>query len=307
LEGSITQLVPQIVPLTLVGCRLSGLFVLAPMLASMAIPGRVKVLLCAVLSVAMWPLVGPSLATVPADIDAFSLLLMCAGEVLVGLVIGALAMLPIAAAQLSGVLIGQQMGMSMATVFNPSTESDSDVTGEIVLHLALAAFLALGGLEVMFLAVAQTFTWIPLGAIAGIGTSVTAGGAGAAVGGTALGGTALGWSPVALTTGLLNSGFDLALRVAAPVIGLVLVETIATAMLIKTIPQMNIMSLGFGFKILIGLLALVAAVRVMDGAVGEHVAESGRQMLQWSAGNGPAALNESLGSVRMPSADGGGR
>jgi flagellar biosynthetic protein FliR len=293
------QLAGQVLPLTLVGCRLSGLFVFAPMLASMAIPVRVKVLLCAVLSVAAWPLVQ---ATVPggavafevaAGLDVFTLLLLCAGEVLVGLVIGVLALLPIAAAQLAGVLIGQQMGLSMATVFNPSTESESDVTGEIVMHLALAGFLALGGFEVLFLCVLKTFAWVPVGALVGVPLTGMAGGG-------------LGWAPLALTTGLMNSGFDLALRVAAPVIGLVLVETMATAMLIKTIPQMNIMVVGFGLKVLIGLLALVAAVRVMDSAIVGHIAEAGRQTLLWSGGDGPAAVDPAMGAGLVPAGGGVG-
>lgn len=82
---------------------------------------------------------------------------------------------------------------------------------------------------------------------------------------------------------MLVSGFDLALRVAAPMLGIILVETIATAMLMKTVPQINVMSLGFGLKILLGLSALILSVRIMDSAIMDHVAQAGRELL-WSSG-----------------------
>jgi flagellar biosynthetic protein FliR len=251
------ELVVQLVPLVLVAFRLSGLFVFAPLLANVSIPMPVKVLLCAAMAVGVFPLVkAPAL---PADIDFISLAVIAVMEVLVGVVIGLLALIPVAAVQVAGVLMGQQMGLGLAAIYNPALETESDLIGEVLIQLAMVAFLSLGGIEVLFLSVARSFEAVPIG------------------------GFSTGWAPVHHVLPMLVSGFDLALRVAAPMLGIILVETIATAMLMKTVPQINVMSLGFGLKILLGLSALILSVRIMDSAIMDHVAQAGRELL-WSSG-----------------------
>jgi flagellar biosynthetic protein FliR len=264
----------QVVPLTLVAFRLSGLFVFAPILASVAIPMQVKVLLCFALAVALYPLVKMPVSIIPADLDVFTFALMAVSETVIGLVLGLLALIPVAAVQVAGVLMGQQMGLGLATVFNPALETESDLIGEVLLQLALVAFLIMGGLEVLFLCVARSFEAIPLGAM-----------------------MTTGWGPLHHAAPMLASGFELALRVSAPLLGIILIETVATSMLMKTVPQINIMSVGFGLKIILGLLALVLSVRVIDSVVGQHI--SGAMRTVWSATTqtGPTVIDAQKGAV----------
>lgn len=255
------SLLIQIVPLVLVAFRLSGLFIFAPMLTGVAIPVKVKVLLCFIMAVALFGLVRP---TMPAAIpgDAFSLAALAIGEVVIGAIIGLLALIPVVAVQLGGVVIGQQMGLSLATVFDPSTESESEITAELLLHGAMTIFIIFGGLEILFLALAKSFTAVPVGGF-----------------------TLASHAPSALTmvTGTLGSGMELALRVSTPVLGIILIETIASGMVMKTMPQMNIMSIGFGLKVLLGFGALILALHAIDDAVGGHIAESTRVLFAWPA------------------------
>lgn len=251
----------QVVPLTLVAVRLSGLFVFAPMLTGTAIPAKVKTLLCSVMAVAVFGLVRPTMpATLPGD--AFSFGLLALGELVIGAVIGLLALLPVVAVQLGGVVMGQQMGLSLATVFDPHTENDTEVTSELLLQGAMLVFVLFGGLEVLFLAVARSFSAVPVGGFS-----------------WGEGGHAV--SALKLLTGLLGTGFELALRVCTPVLGIILVETLASGMVMKTMPQMNIMSIGFGIKVLLGIGALILSLHAIDDAVGGHIAESGRLLFNW--------------------------
>lgn len=259
-------LLTQLVPLTLVAFRLSGLFVFAPMLTGVAIPMKVKALLCFIMAVALFGLVRPTMpATLPGD--AFSLGVIACTEVIIGAVIGLLALIPVVAVQLGGVVMGQQMGLSLATVFDPSTESETEVVSEMLLHGAMAIFILLGGLEVMFLAVAKSFTAVPVG---GFVWSTHAA------------------SALSMTTGMLGSGMELALRVCAPVLGIILVETLASGFVMKTMPQMNIMSIGFGLKVLLGLGALILAMHAINDAMTGHISESGRLLFAWPQALGGA-------------------
>jgi flagellar biosynthesis protein FliR len=214
-------------------------------------------------------MIGLARPTMPGAVpgDAFTFLFLAAGEAVIGLVIGLLALLPVVAVQLGGTIMSQQMGLSLATVFDPSTESDTDVVAGLLLQGAMAIFVLLGGLEVLFLAVARSFGSVPLGCVAVEAQAPSA---------------------LKLITGMLGSGFELALRVSTPVLGIILVETLASSMIMKTVPQMNIMSVGFGVKVLLGLGALILALHAIDEAVGGHIIDAGRQLLNWPppAGNG---------------------
>ncbi|MBY0308533.1 MAG: flagellar biosynthetic protein FliR, partial [Phycisphaerales bacterium] len=230
-------------------------------LTGVAIPARVKVLLCFVMAAALFGLVRP---TIPVSLpgDAFSFAALAVSEVAVGVVIGLLALLPVVAVQLGGVIMGQQMGLSLATVYDPSTENESEVTSELLLQGAMIIFILFGGLETLFLSVARSFAGVPVGGAV--------------------------WSEQApaamrLVAGLLGTGFELALRVSTPVLGIIFVETLATGMVMKTMPQMNIMSIGFGLKVLLGLGALVLALHAIDDAVGEHLTAAGHALLDWPA------------------------
>lgn len=247
----------QVVPFLLVVCRLSGLFMIAPVLASASIPVKARALLVFVLALCMFGLV-PRGAAEPLPQDVLTLCAAAVMEVFLGMVIGLLMLLPVAAVQLSGTIMGQQLGFGLGQVINPALESESDLLSETLMGIALAAFIVMGGLEALFVAVANTFAKVPLGTVS------------------------VGATPSDLVLGAFGSGLDLALRVCSPVLGILFIETIASAVVMKTMPQINILSIGFAIKIIIGLLALGLALASIDGAMHDSIASAARSLLHWS-------------------------
>lgn len=241
----------------LVFFRLSGLFMIAPVLASASIPVKARVLLVLALTICIFPLV-PAAATRAIPSDIISLSAAAALEIGLGFSLGLLMLLPIAAVQLAGVIMGQQLGFGLAQVINPALETESDLLSETLTHIALVGFIALGGLEVLFIAVANTFQHVPLG------------------------GVAVSALPGDMILGAFGGGLELALRIASPVLGILFVETIASAFIMKTMPQVNIMTIGFAIKIVVGLLALTFALHAVDSAATDSMASAARRMLNWS-------------------------
>jgi flagellar biosynthetic protein FliR len=264
----VERLLAQLVPLTLVAFRLSGLFVFAPMITGVTIPMKVKAILCFIMAIALFGMVRPTMA-VAAPSDFFSFAAVAIGEVVIGAVIGLLALIPVAAVQLGGVIMGQQMGLSLATVFDPSTEADSEVVAQLLLYGALLVFVLFGGLDTLFLAVAKSFSNVPVG---GFSWAEHPG------------------SALKMITGMLGSGMELALRVSTPVLGIILVETLASGMVMKTMPAMNIMSIGFGLKVILGLGALILAMNAINDAVGEHVMHGAKLLFSWPPAPLPAGV-----------------
>jgi flagellar biosynthesis protein FliR len=185
---------------------------------------------------------------------------MVVTEALVGLAMGAIASLPMLSLEMSGVMMGQSMGLGLARVYNPDSDIDADVTGQFLYYIGAGIFIAMGGLEQLMGGVIESFARVPLG------------------------GFEVGKAPLDLLTGTLTSGFDLAIRVAAPVTGIVLLLVIVIGVMGKTMPQINVMSVGFAVKIIAGLAMLTLALYAVGNAVGDDVAATLTNVLRWVRG-----------------------
>lgn len=253
-------------PFLMVLFRISGLFVFAPMLSSSTIPLQIRLLVAMVMAVAVYPTI-PGEQMAPMHLDVLTLGGAVACETLIGAVIGLIASLPMYAVQLGGMVMGQQSGMSLAGVFNPALESEGDAVAQMLTYIAMAVFISLGGLELVFLCVAKTFARVPVGE------------------------ATLGLAPLELFVGLTGSGFELALRVASPVLALLLVETIVSGFLMRTIPQINILTIGFGIKVVLTLVILAASIPILAPTIGEDVRSTSEAALRWAETIGPVPAN----------------
>lgn len=236
------------------------MFWLAPLLASTLNPATARTLLVVSFTAAVYPLAaGHVAAPFLADLNEVSLVFALLSEVLLGFVIGLLMMIPVAAVQLGAVIMGQQMGFGLASVYNPALETESDLLGELLLYLALGAYILMGGVEASILAVLRTLEGVPLGA------------------------APLHSAPLDLVVGVLSSGMELALRISAPLLAIIFFETIASGFIMKSLPQINIMSIGFGLKIMLGLVAIIGGLSASDLAIGEHIASVARLVIHWAS------------------------
>ena len=264
---SIEPLLPHLPAWLLVLFRLTGLFIVAPVFASASIPVRVKALLAFVLSLCVYPmLLEPGALRIESaaeihriithGLSFWSMSLVILSEMMVGFVIGFGAMLPIFGVQIGARVIDQQMGLGLAEVFNPELNANSGVLDQIYFVLAIMLFLLMGGHRVLMEVLVGTFATIPLG------------GFHAPVDGNLLD----------RVVGLCASMFDLAIRVAGPLLCLVFLETVAMGFVARTVPQMNILSIGFPLRIIAGGALLVASLRVEADVYMEFMARALRDI-----------------------------
>ncbi len=240
----IEPFIAHVVPFTLVATRLLGLFIFAPILTSASIPTQARVFLALMFTAAIYPSIPVHFAEV--NIDLMGLLPILISETLIGVCVGLIASIPIMTLQLAGHLTGFQMGLSMATVYNPEFDTNSDVVGETLFYLGFAIFLTVGGLEMTYAALLSTFENVPLG------------------------GMAISSVPLETYIGLANSGFEMALRVSGPAMAMVFLVMVAMGFVMKTMPEINVMSVGFAVKIVVGLLATIMALQVIANVASDE-------------------------------------
>lgn len=210
----------------LVFVRIGALMVSAPLFGHQAVPVRVKIPLALLLACAVVGLVpGPLPAYVAHPVG---LMWAVAVEALTGVMLGYAGQFIFWAVQYAGELIGFQMGLSLAVIFNPADGLHSNPLGRFLVMTLLLVFLLLEGHHHVLRALMASFEVVPLA-----GADLTRGGP-----------LLLDWT---------GAFFVTALRLAAPfMITMFLVDT-ALGVFARIAPQADLFALGLPLKLLIGL------------------------------------------------------
>jgi flagellar biosynthetic protein FliR len=218
--------------------RISTLIMLLPVFGDKVIPATVKILLALTFSAVIFPVLKAGGSIRISDAEVWSatsgkLILALVGELLVGIGVGFASQLVFHAIQIAGDFMSQLMGFSMASMYDPHTESQTVVLGQLFAALAMLTFLALDGHHVLFRAMIETFHLIPQG---GAGLS-----------------EAFKNSMLKMVSNTLLFGIQL----AAPMAACMLLVNIVYGVLGKALPQLNILTLSMASSALIGGFVLL--------------------------------------------------
>lgn len=233
----------------LVLARLSGIVVFLPWPGLRGAQDVSRVVVTLAMAVAFFPL-APS----PSDSAPGSgqLLAWIGGEAAFGLTVGLLVGLVSEAFLIAAQMAGLQAGFSYASTIDPNSEADSAVLQILAQLTSNLLFFACGFDRIVVQAFLRSLGAWPLG---GWGIS-------------------MGLADTILRLG--SAAFELGLRLALPVVGLLMLTDLTIALLGRLNSQLQLLSLSFPLKML-GALALLAALapvypRVYQAAMGGSVA-----------------------------------
>jgi len=219
--------VNQFLLFVLVLFRVAGIMIFAPFFGSRAIPRMVKVYLAMLLAAMLFAALRPSRIIQP---DFGPLLIMAAGESAVGIVMGFAGTIVFGGFQLAGQMIGRQMGLAMANILDPITGLQVSLLAQLNFFFAMVIFLCINGHYWFIEGVAQTFELAPVGAVQ------------------------LGYGFVPHLIDMGAEIFVIAAKMAAPVLAALLLAYLAVGLLSRTIPQMQVLMVGFPLFMAIGYL-----------------------------------------------------
>jgi flagellar biosynthetic protein FliR len=220
----------QFLVFVLVLTRLSGLFLMVPVFGPRAVPLRVR----ALLAVGMAALVTPThwSAPVVAPANLLELAVLVGREAALGMMLGLGVLILLAGLQLAGAIVEQMSGMQLADVLSPSTDTNVPVFSQLLELVALAVFLAIGGHRQVFGALLDSFQWMPPGQVR------------------------LSSDWLAALSDLMTQSFSLGIRAAAPVVIALLLAVLIQGLISRTLPQLNVMAVGFSANALLLLATL---------------------------------------------------
>jgi flagellar biosynthetic protein FliR len=220
----------QFLTFTLVLVRVSTLVLVAPIFGTSDVPAQVRALLAMALALLIVPL---ELAkTTPQPDTLVGYLVLCGSEALIGLTLGLGVLVLFSGMHVAGQVISQMSGMQLADIFNPGLDASVPIFSQLLYYVALAVFVLIGGHRRVMEALLDTYVWLPAGQ-GGFSRSI-----------------------VEAMTALLSQSFVLGVRAAAPAMVALLLATLILGLAGRTLPQLNVMALGFGFNSLTTLVML---------------------------------------------------
>ncbi|MBM7647116.1 flagellar biosynthetic protein FliR [Bacillus ectoiniformans] len=180
------------------------------------------------------------------DVAAFEIngefFLLIIKEALVGLLIGFVAYMIVAAIQIAGGFIDFQMGFAIANVIDPQTGTQSPLMGQYLYMMSLLLLLSLNGHHLILDGIFYSYQFIPMEqAFISFGD-----------------GQMLDYIAKAF-----NSMFIIAFQMAMPVVATLFLVDVALGIVARTVPQLNIFVVGFPIKIAVSFIVLFVVMGVI--------------------------------------------
>lgn len=218
--------------LTFLMTRIGAALLAAPFFAAAAVPVQLRVAITGALAVLVSAWVP---VTVPPALLSLAGMLALLAEVLIGLSLGFVLQLSFAAPVLAAEQIGGAMGMSIAASADPVNGARSPMLGQYFTILLTLIFLGLGAHLTWLELVVESYRTFPPG-----NAWLTA-------------------QQIERVPAFAAQMFVAAIAIALPVTLILLLVQIASGVLSRSAPSLNLFALGLPAGILAGLAALIVA------------------------------------------------
>ncbi|HRX16869.1 MAG TPA: flagellar biosynthetic protein FliR [Spirochaetota bacterium] len=245
----------------LVMIRIHSLFVVAPFFSSGVTPVRLKALLAFFITLVIFPLIVKNGISVSGNMLEYGL--MVVREIIIGVYIGFIASIVFTAFQLAGQYFSVQIGFGFSEVVDPMAQISVPIIGQIKSMVGLLVFLYINGHHFLISAIYRSFELAPV----------------------------INFSDTAISdhmrylTYSFSGMFIVALKIALPILATVFLVSVSMGVLAKAAPQMNIMMLGFPFKIMVAFVLIVVLspliIRIMQVALGRSFHFISKVLTYW--------------------------
>jgi flagellar biosynthesis protein FliR len=222
------QLLAWLSPVLWPFVRVLALFSALPVLGQRTVPIRVRVALSMLIVVCAQGSL-PPMPEVPLDSPAaFELIVQ---NLLIGITLGFAVRIVFAAVEFAGELIGLQMGLNYAGLFDPATGSQGTATSRFFGTTVAFLFIAANAHLLVVAAVVQSFHAFPVGD------------------------APLAWGAEV---------FGMGLWIALPMVGILLFVNLVLGIVARVAPQMNVFAIGFPVTLGVGLLGILLTLPMME-------------------------------------------
>ena len=218
--------------------RIASFIFVAPFFSTKGVPINVKIALSVFVAYIMYHF-GPE-HVYPEYNTILGFATVVLKEVSVGLLIGLAAQMCTSIVLFAGRIIDMEVGLSMANVFDPTTNEQASITGALIQYGVMLILYRTGLHRYLLKALMETFILIP-------------------VSGVYIDTNKLLESLITFLSDYIIIGF----RVCLPVFASITLMNIVLGLLAKLAPQMNMFSVGIQLKLLAGLSVIMVTISLL--------------------------------------------
>jgi len=224
----------------LVFARIGAMVMLLPGLGETNIPVRIKLAIALLLTLIILPL---HRADYHIDMGSMAaLLVLMVYEILIGVVLGATARVTLAALQVSGAVIAQQLGLGFVTSVDPTQGQQGVLIGNFLTLLGITMLFATDSHHLVIAALNDSYSIFSPGEVMASG------------------------DVAALATRAFTAAFRLGMQLSAPFLVFGLVFNIGLGVLARLMPQMQVYFVGVPLSIMAGFLIFGIVLAAMMGS-----------------------------------------
>ncbi len=225
----------------LIFTRITCFIYSAPFFGMNNTPKRVKIGLGFFISLLVDSMLSPHETIVYHTVEGYAMIVL--KEALTGLLIGFGANICMSITSLAGQIIDMDIGLSMATIFDPTTNEQTSITGAFYQYIITLMMIVSGMYRYLLQALVDTYELIP-------------------VNGAVFREDALMNSMLKFMADYIIIGF----RICLPVFIVILILNVVLGVLAKVSPQLNMFSVGIQLKIIVGFAVMFLTVGMLPSA-----------------------------------------
>lgn len=234
--------------------RVAAVFAVIPVFSGGQIPPLMRVGVAVMFALLSYPVIYQVLPTEALTVVEMAMII--AAEVIFGLLVGFLAQLIFMAAEFAGSVVGTQMGFAMANVFDPTTQAQVALLAQFQGIFAILLFLSLNVHYLFLEAIVASFRLLPPGQLN------LAGGA------------------VPMLVELSSHALVLSIRLAAPVLGLLILISLVLGFMNRIFPQLPVFLLSFPLKIGVSLMVMAMTFGVVAAILENEFSQLSERFLR---------------------------
>lgn len=226
----------------LIFVRVASFVYIAPFFSMSNTPSRVRVGLAFFISVLLYQ-TGPEQEAVYDTLTGYTIIVM--KEAVTGFLIGFGANLCTAVVSFAGQIADMEMGLSMASLFDPATKQQTTITGVYYNYMVLLLLMISGMHRYLLKALAETYELIPIN-------------------GAVFHDDALLQALITFMGDYIIVGF----RICLPIFAVMIILNAVLGILAKVSPQLNMFAVGIQMKMLVGFCVLFVTTAMLPDAAG---------------------------------------
>jgi flagellar biosynthetic protein FliR len=236
----LAELLPnQAFALLLIFVRLGAAIMLLPGFGEAYISPRIRLLLALALTVLVQPVLPTALPALPDSATALFLLIL--GEVFIGLFLGSISRILMAALSIGGMMIATMTGLANALTNDPTAAQQGSIAGSFLSTLALLIILSLDLHHLLLRGIIDSYqVFVP-------GQSILVG------------------DITQMISRIVAKSFLLGFQIASPFVAIALIFNLGLGLLSRLMPQMQVFFIAMPLQILIGLSVLMIGLPVLLG------------------------------------------